>query len=175
VIARLRRRQRLLSAGAAALLLLACDPVQGSGSGDPPDPGQFLTVSRPAQAATLTLVAGYPATDNQFNFDGYSDGTLAVVVPVGWVLELVCRNRGTVPNSCTIVTSGRADAPAAPTWSTPDPRRGMKSGASATFLFMPTASGVYRIASLVPGHEASGMWASIAVIATGTPAISARS
>ncbi len=153
------------------LVALACNPVTGAGPGTPPDPAGFLHSDPAQRAAVLTLVAGYPATDNQFNFNGYSNGRLRVTVPAGWRLTVQCQNRGTVANSCAVVAGGRATEPVRPGWSTPAPASGLAPGATAAFELVPEAPAGYRLASLVDGHEASGMWLALTVVTGGTPRI----
>jgi sulfocyanin SoxE-like protein len=155
------------------LYVVGCDPVMGTGSGTPPDPKGYMRADAGSRAVVVTLVAGYPASDFQFNYDGYGNGSLVVSIPVGWQVTVQCENRGTVPNSCAVV-SGRSDVkPIEPGWSTPDPLRGLDPGQSASFIFSPTNPGSYRIASLVGGNEASGMWADLEVTAGGTPTMAA--
>ena len=78
-----------------------------------------------------------------------------------------------MPNSCSVV-AGRGDtSPLTPAWSTPDPARGIDPGQSAGFELDPTSPGSYRIASLVDGHEASGMWADLEVPSGGMPSLTA--
>jgi plastocyanin len=158
-----------VAAGLCAALL-GCNPVTGTGSGTPPDPQRFLHTDPGAKSLVLTLIAGYPATDYQFNFDGYADGQMTVTVPVGWRATVQCENRGTVPHSCSI-TRGDAPTPAQPGWTTPDPTRGLQPHTSASFQFQPERPGRYRITCLVPGHEASGMWDNLVVSASGQPSI----
>src|SRR5207237_10735198 len=117
------------------LLLAACDPVTGTGPGTPPDPSQYLHVDAATQSVVVTLIAGHPATNNQFNYDGYSNGALVVTVPVGWKVTVQCQNHGTVPNSCAVVSGGAATKPIEPGWSTPDPQRGLDPGECASFEF----------------------------------------
>ena len=156
---------------AITLLLAACDPVTGTGSGTPPDPRQYLKVDAQSKTAVVTLIAGYPASDFQFNYDGYTDGSLVLEVPVGWQVTVQCANRSTVANSCAVVADAGATTPVQDGWSTPDPRRGLDPGQSASFVFAPQAAGSYRIASLVPGSEASGMWLDLEVVPGGTPSL----
>ncbi len=156
---------------AIVLLAAACDPIQGSGAGTPPDPSKYIHVDDGARAAIVTLVAAYPATDFQFNYDGYGSGSLVLTVPVGWQVTVQCENRGTVPNSCSVVRDGAATQPIDPSWTTPDPVNGLPPGSSASFMFTPGAPGSYRIASLVDGHEASGMWLDLEVVAGGRPTL----
>ena len=166
-------RSLLLAATFGFLVTGACDPVTGTGAGTPPDPRQYLKVDSATQTAVVTLIAGYPATDYQFNYDGYGNGALMLKVPVGWQVTVQCANHSTVPNSCAVVASGSATQPIQSGWTTPDPTRGIDPGQSASFAFMPQATGAYRIASLVRGSEASGMWLDLEVVADGTPTLTA--
>jgi hypothetical protein len=154
-----------------AILLLgaACDPLQGSGSGAQPDVAQFIHVDEPSRLAVITLIAGHPATDNQFNYDGYASGALVLTVPVDWQVTIQCQNHGTVPNSCSVVSGAHSKAPVKPAWTTPDPQSGLSPGQSGSFVFDPAEVASYRIASLVGGNEASGMWADLQVVASGKP------
>ena len=151
----------------------ACDPLTGTGPGTPPDLKQYLKVDSQSKTAIVTLIAGYPATDYQFNYDGYGNGSLVLTVPVGWQVTVQCANHSTVPNSCAVVASGSATQPIQSGWTTPDPTRGIDPGQSASFAFTPQATGAYRIASLVRGSEASGMWLDLEVVADGTPTLNA--
>src|SRR5438445_13614383 len=133
----------------ATLVIVAvcsCDPLTGTGSGTPPDPKQYLKVDAQSKTAIVTLIAGYPATDYQFNYDGYGNGTLMLKVPVGWQVTVQCANHSTVPNSCAVVSSATATEPVQPGWSTPDPQRGLDPGQSASVAFNATAAGAYRVA-----------------------------
>jgi Sulfocyanin (SoxE) domain len=153
------------------LCVAACDPVTGTGSGTQPDPKTFIKVDKATQAAVVTLIAGHPATDNQFNYDGYSSGALVLTVPVGWQITIQCLNHGTVANSCAVVADGKATQPVRVGWSTPDPQRGVDPGQSSGFDFT-AEQGSYRIASLVGGSEASGMWMDLEVkVGAGVPTL----
>ena len=151
----------------------ACDPIQGAGSGTPPNPAQYIHIDDGSRTAIVTLIAGHPATDNQFNYDGYGNGSLILTVPVGWQVTVQCANHSTVPNSCAVVASGSATEPIQSGWSTPDPSRGLDPGQSTSFAFTPQTTGSYRIASLVRGSEASGMWLDLEVVDKGTPTLTA--
>src|ERR1700688_777111 len=98
----------VLALGAILLYVAGCDPMMGTGSGTPPDPKGYMRVDTTARTVIITLIAGYPATDYQFNYDGYGNGSLVVTVPIGWQVTVQCENHGTVPNSCAVV-SGRSD------------------------------------------------------------------
>jgi hypothetical protein len=157
----------------AILVCAACDPLQGSGTGMPPDPSKYIQVDYASQSAIVTLIAGYPATDNQFNYNGYSDGALVLDVPVTWSMTIQCENHGTVPNSCAIVAHRTDTEPIDPSLATPDPDVGLSPGDSASFTYLPLLPGSFRIASLVGGSEASGMWLDLEVVASGRPKLTA--
>ena len=166
-------RSVLLLLPVVVMLASACDPVTGTGSGTPPDPKQYLRVDPSTRTAILTLIAGYPTSQLQFNYNGYGSGALVLTVPIGWQITVQCENRGTVANSCAVV-SGRDDSkPLQPGWSTPDPQRGLDPNQSASFVFSPSKVGSYRIASLVGGNEASGMWLDLEVVQGGQPMLTA--
>ena len=149
----------------------ACDPLTGTGPGTQPDPKTFIKVDLAVHVAVVTLIAGHPATDNQFNYDGYSSGALVLTVPAGWQVTIQCLNHGTVPNSCAVVTDGKSTGPVQPEWTTPNPQLGLDPGQSASFAFSPATGASYRIASLVGGNEASGMWADLEITASGVPTL----
>jgi len=159
----------------AAILICgaACDPVLGTGAGHPPDPSKYLKSDPVSRTAVITLIAGYPASDFQFNYNGYGSGALVIRVPAGWLITVQCENRGTVPNSCAVVAGKDDLQPIQPGWSTPAPEQGLDPGQSASFEFTPTTAGSFRIASLVGGNEASGIWADFEVTAGGKPSMTA--
>jgi hypothetical protein len=160
--------------GIVLLAGAACDPLSGTGPGNPPDLKGYIHSDSATRAVVITLIAGYPAGDYQFNYNGYGNGTLVISVPVGWQVTLQCENHGTVPNSCAVVGTRNDTSPIQPGWSTPDPKHGLDPGGSATFVFSPTTSGTFRIASLVGGNEASGMWADLEVTTGGAPVMKAE-
>jgi hypothetical protein len=168
---RLVLRARHIGGVAVMFVLAACDPIQGSGSGTPPDPSHYIRVDQASRSAIVTLIAGYPATDFQFNYDGYGSGALVLTVPVAWQVTVQCENHGTVPNSCSVVAGSHDAQPMDPGWSTPEPAVGLDPGRSASFVFTPLTAGSYRIASLVDGHEASGMWLDLEVVNSGSPTL----
>src|SRR3989442_5016115 len=135
---------------AVSLLFVAsCDPITGTGPGTPPSPSQYLHVDAAAHSVVVTLIAGHPATDNQFNYDGYSNGALVLTVPVGWKVTVQCENHGTVPNSCAVVSGSAATTSVDTDWSTSDPQRGLGTGHSASIQLDASQPLRYRIASHV--------------------------
>ena len=100
---------------------------------------------------TLTLIASYNDANNGFNFDGYWGGRLLLSVPLGWRVRVVCENRGPLRNSCAVVAGYKIAFRGAAT-------RPLGAGGHATFSFVASRRGTYRLASLVPGHEEARMY-----------------
>lgn len=74
--------------------------------------------------------------------------------------------------SCAIVSNGLSRTAAFPGAATPDPTVGLSSGSSATFSFVATKAGAYRIACLVDDEEiGNGMWDGLQVGGTAKPIV----
>ncbi len=114
-------------------------------------PARFLLVDAPLRRVTLTLVAAYDGANNGFNFDGYGGGRLLLSVPLGWRVRILCENRGPLPNSCAVVAGYRVAFRGADTGP-------LRAGQRASFSFLASRPGTYRLASLVPGHEEARMY-----------------
>jgi|SRR5579862_3210783 len=139
-----------------------------------PSPQQFLVAHKAARSVDLTLIAGDGASNNGFNFDDYGRGEMTVSVPKGWKVVVHCKNSGGGLNSCSVVSGPDASALAFPGASTPKPATGLAPGESATFSFVASRVGTYRLTSLVYGKELARMYDVLQVTPGGQPAISAR-
>jgi Sulfocyanin (SoxE) domain len=158
----------VLAAAAAALGLAAGAPAAA------PRATHWLSWDRAGRTARLLLVASDGGANNGFNFDGYGRGKLLVRIPVGWRVTVTCRNAGTLRNSCAVVHDAGTATPAFPGAATPSPIVGLQPGKTARFTFIAARVGVYRIASLVPGHEEARMWDVLEIGLGGVPSISVR-
>src|SRR5260221_8532432 len=76
--------------GIALLAGAACDPLTGTGPGTAPDPKGYIHSDPASRAVVITLIAGYPAGDYQFNYNGYRDGTLVIGIPGGCRVTVQC-------------------------------------------------------------------------------------
>jgi hypothetical protein len=139
-----------------------------------PDPQRFFRVDARRRVVSVSLVAGYDAANNGFNFDGYGRGELLVTVPLGWHVRVTCTNRAAIRHSCAVVQGTMAVQPAFPHASISRPLEGLRRGEVATFSFTATKRGTFRLACLVPGHEAARMWDVLDVARGGKPSIVAR-
>src|SRR6185312_4429648 len=139
-----------------------------------PSPSHYLAWSKTHKVAQLTLLAGLTGENHGFNFDGYGRGELLVRVPRGWRVVVHCRNDGSMRHSCAIVSGALGTTPAFKGAASPDPFAGLSPGHEATFSFVASRLGTFRIACLVPGHEQARMWDVLDVVRRGSPSISAR-
>lgn len=124
----------------------------------------------------LLLVGNATPRDGGFNFDGYGDGAMHVTVPLGWRIDVTCKNASTVlSHSCAVIDRRRLAPTAAPIAfagaSTPNPKEGIAPGATVKFSFVAARAGTYRIACLVSGHEIDGMWDWFRVRKGATPGV----
>jgi sulfocyanin len=133
---------------------------------------QYLSADAATKSVTIDLIAGKSGASSTFNFDGYTDGKLTISVPVGWKVTVNCRNQGSIPHSCSVVSGASSTTPAFPGATSPNPVSGVPPGSTQTFSFTPDRAGTFRIACLVPGHEDAGMWIVFQVTASGSPSIS---
>jgi hypothetical protein len=156
---------------ASGVLAVALASAAVSGK---PDPRQFLHVDTRHHVAALTLVAGYDSSNNGFNFDGYGRGELLVTVPVTWRVRVTCVDRSGMRHSCAVVRGPMTAQPAFKGASVPDPTYGLQQGQSATFSFVASRPGSFRLASVVPGDEEARMYGFLEVTRGGKPSISAR-
>jgi len=148
-------------------------PVAGAPPTAAPTPvalDRWLTYDAATRTATLRLVAGYGTVNGGLDFDGLTAGALRVGVPAGWTVVIDLRNVAAIPHSAAVVTAS-GTAPVFAGASVADPVKGVAPGGRARFHFVASAAGSYRIACLVPGHEAAGMWAALTVTAGGLPTI----
>jgi FtsP/CotA-like multicopper oxidase with cupredoxin domain len=135
-----------------------------------PSPAQFLHVEAKQRTAVVTLIAGYNAENNGFNFDGYGRGELLVSVPRGWRVRVTCSNHGGMSHSCAVVPGPMTVTPSFRGAATPI----LPPGSTTRFSFVASRAGSYRFACLVPGHEEARMWDVLEVTRGGKPTITAR-
>jgi hypothetical protein len=106
-------------------------------------------------------------------FNGYSRGQVLVEIPTGWRITVRCVNAASLANhSCAITDNSLSTRPAFRDAATPDPAGGLQPGGSASFSFLASRPGVYRIASLVDDDEiGNGLWDTLQVGGTARPSV----
>jgi hypothetical protein len=160
-------------------LALPCAALLALGARQQPaiDP-TWLSFDATARTARFQLIAGLTGLNGALNFNGFRDGGLSFVVPLGWKTEIAFRNHdGMLPHSAEVIAP-RTPLPVEPV----DPAipraftlrlaEGLPSEAADTMRFTAQPAGDYLIFCAVPGHGASGMWIRLHVSATAkTPKI----
>jgi len=138
----------------------------------------WLTFDSTAKTVRFQLIAGLTGLNGALNFNGFRDGGLALVVPVGWMTEIDFRNHdGMLPHSAQVIAPQtplptQPGDPAIPRAFTLRLAQGLPSEATDVMSFAAQPAGEYLIFCGVPGHGAAGMWIRLGVSATAqTPAL----
>jgi len=141
------------------LLMLVIAAAGCAGAAQKPVPlNRWLSFSAAHKSVNLRLSPGGDSVSS-YNFDGYKRGEVLVQVPRNWRVVVHCLNRASSSHhSCAIVQGTESTVPAFPGAATPNPQVGLAPGSSASFSFLASRPGAYRIACLVPNHELNGMW-----------------
>lgn len=131
---------------------------------------QWVSYDAAARTVTWKLVAAYQAVNHGLSFDGESNGAMKVTVPIGWSVTVDFSNGGTINHSAAVVPPAGTTL-VFPGAESPSPMQGTAPGATAIFTFSASQAGGYRMACLMPGHEAAGMWESLTVSTGGLPTV----
>ena len=133
----------------------------------------WMTFDAGAQKVTMDVVAGFNPNNSNWNFNGYYEGDMTVVVPQGWRVEITLTNRdGDVPHSLVVMVdpgpdnlplqAGREQAAFARAYSK-SPEQGISAGNQDKIAFKADKVGEFLWFCGVPGHGQSGMWMRFAV------------
>ncbi|WP_231862805.1 sulfocyanin-like copper-binding protein [Alicyclobacillus mali (ex Roth et al. 2021)] len=154
---------------AVAAVAMAC-----AGCGATPQPSKpqapLITWNAAHRLVEWTVVAGDGGENGGMNFDGYANGEMTLVVPVGWRVEIHFQNASFTPHSAMVVpesvrnrSSFDASLMAFPGAETPNPSEGSSKGAAANVAFTVSRAGDYALVCAVPGHALAGMWDKLVV------------
>ena len=125
-----------------------------------------------AKTVELTLVAGKTNDNSSLNFNGYSNGKMALTVPAGWTVVVHYRNLSPLRHSFDVIpyTGKQPDAPPpSPAFkgaTTRDPVNGIEVGKEETITFVADKAGKYEYLCGVAGHAPAGMWNYLVVSST---------
>jgi sulfocyanin len=139
-------------------------------------PDSTLLKWNPAtRTATFKLIAGVPGhAKSPFNFDGYTDGELTLVVPENATLVINFVNEDGTPHSAQVIADQKPipnmalDNPAIPRAYTRAVGEGIAQFGSDNMRFKAAPAGDYLIFCGVPGHGLSGMWIRLRIKADAT-------
>jgi sulfocyanin len=156
---------------AAGVLVLAAVPdmvlSQGQATARKPDPA-WLNWNADARTVTFQLIAGVRASASPFNFNGYTDGKLTLVVPAGATVVMPFVNEDGVPHSAEAIMGtgpipNMGGDPAIQRAYTIKLLEGLNQGEKDVMRFTAAPAATYRIMCGVPGHGVSGMYIAMRV------------
>jgi len=158
---------------AAVAVAVGFEAAACGGSAPKPLPlDRWLSYSLARRTGTVTAIAGYNGVYSGFNFNGYGKGAVLVRIPRGWKVTVRCIDRSaSVRYSCAIVQGVGRITPSFPGASSRNPERGLAPRKAASFTFVASTTGVYRLASLVPEQERAGMWDVVQITRSGSPSV----
>jgi len=162
--------RRVLAVLASVLLLTLAPPVSAQQQIDP----TWLTFDLTNRTVRFQLIAGLTGFNGALNFNGFRDGELTLVVPVGWKAELAFRNHdGMLSHSAEVIAPqtpvpAQPVNPAIPRAVTVQLASGLPPGGTDAMRFTAQPEGEYLIFCGVPGHGLGGMWVRLRVSAAAT-------
>lgn len=146
---------------ALSLTLAAPAAAQGAAAADT----SLLKWNPTTKTTSFKLVAGVPGkAKSPFNFDGYTDGELTLVVPENSTLVINFVNDDGTPHSAQVIPDARpipnmaVDNAAIPRAYTKAVSEGIPQFGTDNMRFKAAPAGSYLIFCGVPGHGLSGMW-----------------
>jgi sulfocyanin len=150
---------------------------------DPRDVAAALLFDSTTNTVTYPIVAGLTSANNAWNFNGYANGNMTIVVPVGARVVIPFSNLdGNVPHSMGLIAGSTSNLVAAPDQplifgaSTRRYETGIRSVERDVVRFTASDAGEYLMVCGVPGHAAGGMWIRFHVSSRATrPEIRTRS
>src|SRR5205807_7712894 len=93
---------RSFSYAPAVLVALCITPAAGPGPDIDP---AWLHFDASAKTTRFQLIAGFTGLNGALNFNGFRDGGLTVVIPVGWSTEISFKNHdGMLPHSAEVIS-----------------------------------------------------------------------
>jgi sulfocyanin len=166
-----RRGMRWLIPAACVGLVISVPAAPASAQHRKVD-STWLTFDTAARTVHFQLIAGLTGLNGALNFNGFRDGELTLVVPVGWKTEIAFRNHdGMLPHSAEVIAPKQPlpTQPVSPAISrafTLNLEKGLPPQGTDDMRFTATPAGEYLIFCGVPGHGAAGMWIRLRVSAT---------
>ena len=156
----------------ALALLLICSLAIPMGAQQQRVDSTWLSFDPPAKTARFQLIAGLTGLNGALNFNGFRDGGLTLVIPVGWTAEIAFKNHdGMLPHSAEVISpqTPLPTQPVSPAISrafTLKLAEGLPPQGKDVMRFAAKPPGEYLIFCGVPGHGAAGMWIRLRVSAT---------
>jgi FtsP/CotA-like multicopper oxidase with cupredoxin domain len=164
--------------GAPATRPAAAAPVAPTGPLTVPD---WYTVDNDARTVRMEIITGQTPDNNYWNFNGVTNGRMAITVPEGYrvVITLVNRDPNMAHSLGISAELSNFGVPPQPNPVFPgaisqNPGSmidGTMPGETETVEFVAERAGNYSMVCYIPGHTAVGMWLFFNVSASGEAGI----
>ncbi|HEU5260273.1 MAG TPA: sulfocyanin-like copper-binding protein [Gemmatimonadales bacterium] len=97
----------MTAARTALVTVAACFTLSRlGGAQQPPIDPTWLSFDAAARTLRFQLLAGLTGRNGALNFNGFRDGELTLVVPLGWNTEIEFRNLDVLPHSAEVIAPG---------------------------------------------------------------------
>ena len=139
----------------------------------------WISVDDAARTVGITLVVGGDDANNRWNFNGYANGEVTVVVPVGYTVTINFENRDPAHHHSVGVLARDAIYPAIFEEATPVFEGAITSNATSmteatapgggteSITFVASEAGDFALVCAVPGHAVTGGWIGFEVSGSG--------
>lgn len=145
---------------------------------------EWFSVDSDARTVHVTLIAGETSANNYWNYNGATNGSLAITVPEGYTVTIEQVNRdpnmahsvGILPLPANFAMPPQPN-PVFPGAITQNPTSMIDAtmpGETETITFVASQAGNYGLVCLIPGHSAVGMWLYFNVAADGQMGVQSR-
>jgi sulfocyanin len=125
----------------------------------------WLTFDAEKHVVEVRLVAAANGANGTMNFNGYGNGDMTLVVPLGWRVNVEFLNQGlgALPHSLVVIDEVtplpvEGGVPAFPRALTTRLVPGLDAGKGDAFSFLANKVGRYLLFCGVTGHGVAGMW-----------------
>jgi sulfocyanin len=131
---------------------------------------EFVTYDARSKTVSLQLIAGYNGLNGSLNYNGATNGSHGISVPVGWRIHVAVLNRDSDLQHSAIVLHEVLPPPIEPNdpafagAALPDLGEGLQEDDTGTLDFVADRPGQFMIACGVPGHAQAGMWLKLVVV-----------
>lgn len=124
---------------------------------------EFMSYDPAAKTVALKIFAAHGSVNGGMNFNGGSNGSATITVPLGWSVSWAFKNEDAIPHSAIVLANkmpfpAQPQDPAIPRAYTNDVTAGLTTGQTDQTTFKAAPAAQYVIACGVPGHAPSGMW-----------------